>query len=358
MTVPVALRGWFLTGMFHHSSPDSSDYSIVYFIMLLFKESQDFSIMDYLFRLFRLIFCSIAVFCAIARASAEDSSVPASDSSAQLLPKYYIRLNLSRFFLQSDAFYKRQYLAEGGPALDFHLLTMHNITFIINTAFRLGMGEIPDGVRFNFIDLTTNLDPFFEIPVGDYLLSTGLSHNCIHEVDTSEFPITYYNVVHLALSSPQSRLNKYYSKLAQDTLFSIGNRISWQVEADYYLKQFFGLVDPGKLNGYWPNIFQLASEGRYAIYRKYDWIFTLFGEAAIGIFDKNDGFTARSGSGFYWKVTTGVQAFFTRGREGGSFYLKYYLDDMPARKKDPPLTRGNARFSRNGLLEIGFQVFN
>jgi hypothetical protein len=310
-------------------------------------------------RLVRLSLCTIAVFCVTATAVTEDSlSFPSPHSSVKLLPEYYLRLNLSRFFLRSDSFYKRQYLAEGGPDLDFHLLTIHNAKFIINTAFRLGMGEIPDGVTFNFIDLTTNLDPFFEIPVGDYLLATGLSHNCIHEVDTSEFPITYYNIVHLALSSPQTRLNEYYRRLVHDTLFSIANRNSWQVEADYYLKQFFGLVDPGKLNGYWPNIFQLASEGRFAVYRRFGWIFTLFGEAAVGIFNRKDGFKVRSGSCFYWKVTTGVQAFFTRGTQGGSFYLKYYLDDKPARKKDPPLTLGNARFSRNGLLEIGFLVFN
>ena len=36
----------------------------------------------------------------------------------------------------------------------------------------------------------------------------------------------------------------------------------------------------------------------------------------------------------------------------------HYLDDLPARRKSPAFTLGNARFSRNGLLELGFLVFN
>lgn len=307
----------------------------------------------------RLSLCLIVVFSSVTAAIPADSTTSSSQKqSLRLLPDYFIRLNVSRFFLRSDSFYKRQYLAEGRPDLDFHLLTINNIRFIINAAFRLGMGEFGDNIAFNFIDLATDLEPLFEISVGRYLLSTGLAHNCIHEVDTSEFPITYYNMLHLGIASPQIRLNEYYRQLVKDSLFTIGNRIAWQVEIDYYLKQFFGLVDPGKLNGFWPNSVQLASDGRYAFLRKYNWIFALYGETALGFFNKDDGFSVRNGTSVYWELSLGIQAFFTSGRQGWSFYGKYYLDDLPARKKDPAFTLGNARFSRNGLLEIGFQVFN
>ncbi|MBN1577503.1 MAG: hypothetical protein JW913_13175 [Chitinispirillaceae bacterium] len=279
--------------------------------------------------------------------------------SFDLLPDYYLRFNVSTFAFHRDAFFKRQYLAEPHPDLEFRLISYRDvISSIWDVDFVFGLGEVPGNTVFTVLNVAFGINPKFELRLPRLLISTGVAHHCYHEIDKSYFPLVYNNRLHLEASSHNFRINDYFNAFAGDTLFRFENRFSWQIGAAYFLKEFFGVVDPGKLNGSSPLTAELASRSRYAFHRRRSWIFSFRGETTIGLFDTGEGYRVKSNSACYWKQTFGVEAFFSRGARGGCFYLLYHRDDLPRPPDSPEFTLGNSRFSKNGLVQIGMVFFN
>lgn len=276
-----------------------------------------------------------------------------------LLPDYYLRFNLSTFALHRDAFFKRQYLAEPRPDLEFRLLSWNDIVSSVWKAdFRFGLGEVPGNNVFTVLNVAFGIDPTFEVRLPKLLLTTGLTHRCYHEIDRSDFPIVHNNRLHLGASSHNRRRNDFFHGLNNDSTFSFSNRFSWQMDAGYYLRDFFTLVSPEKLNGNSPLVTDVQSTVRYAFHRRRSWIFTFKGSTTAGYFDGTGGYQVTSNGVFYWKQSFGTEAFFIRGTRGGSLHVVYHIDDLPVPPDTPSFTLGNSRFSKNGLLEIGIVFFN
>jgi len=53
-----------------------------------------------------------------------------------------------------------------------------------------------------------------------------------------------------------------------------------------------------------------------------------------------------------------MEAFFTRGKQGGCFYALFHLDELPVPDNAPAVTEGHWRFSKDRLLQIGIIFFN
>jgi hypothetical protein len=275
------------------------------------------------------------------------------------LPDYYLRFDVSTFALHRDEFFKRQYLAEPHPDLEFKLVSFRNIVSSVwDVDFLFGLGEVPGNNVFTVLNVAFGIDPKIELNLPNLRLSGGLAHHCYHEVDKSYFPLVHNNRLHLEAFSPNYRANEFFRTVLDDTLMRQESRIAWQAGAGYYLKKFFGLVEPGKLNGNSPLIAEVTGSGRYAFARRRSWIFSLYGETTLGVFDLNEGYHSHAGGSMYWKQATGLESYFSRGKRGACFYVTYHLDDLPVPPEAPEFTLGNSRFSKNGLAQIGIRFFN
>jgi hypothetical protein len=217
---------------------------------------------------------------------------------------------------------------------------------------------VPGNNVFTVLNVAFGIDPTVEIRLPGVLLSSGLAHHCYHEIDRSDFPLVHNNRFHLGASSHNRRLNDYFHDLHTDSSFGFSRRFSWQVDAGYYLRDFFNLVSPDKLNGNSPLVTEVLSSVRYAFHRRRSWIFTFRGASALGYFNRTGGYHVKSNGILYWKQSFGTEAFFIRGARGGCLYLSYHIDDLPVPLESPSFTLGNSRFSKNGLLEIGIVFFN
>ena len=301
----------------------------------------------------------IALLSGLLLAAPEESVFEPVFRQFTFLPDYYLRFDISTFALHQDAFFKRQYLAEPHPDLEFCLVSYKDfISSVWDVDFLFGLGEVPGNNVFTVLNVAFGIDPKIEFRLPRMLVSTGLVHHCYHEVDKSYFSLVHNNKLHAEIFSPNYRFNEYYRTLVNDSLMRFGHRFSWQAGAGYYLKEFFDIVTPGKLNGNSPQIAELSSGARYAFARRRSWIFTLRGETTAGLFDIGGGYHVKSGGSLYWKQAFGLEAYFSRGVRGASFYLTYHLDDLPAPPNAPDFTLGNSRFSKNRLAQIGVVFFN
>lgn len=293
------------------------------------------------------------------RAFSIDSLFEPVFRTVDLLPDYYLRFELSTFALHGDAFFKRQYLAEPHPDLEFKLLSFNDIVSSVwNVDFLFGLGEVPGNNVFTVLNVAFGIDPKIEIALPSVLLTTGLTHHCYHEVDKSYFPLVHNNRLHAGAASPNMRLNDFFAGLHADTLMRFRNRFSWQADAGWYLKEFFGLVGSDKLNGNSPLVADITSTTRYAFNRRRSWIFSFRGETTLGTFTREEGYRVKAGGPFYWRQGAGIEAYFMRGNHGGCFYCMYHRDDLPVPPDAPEFTLGNSRFSKNGLAQFGIIFFN
>jgi hypothetical protein len=276
-----------------------------------------------------------------------------------LLPEYYMRFDLSAFALHRDAFFKRQYLAEPHPQLEFCMLSFKDVVASVwDVDFQFGLGQVPGNNVFTVLNVAFGYDPKIEVRLRDVWVTGGVAHRCFHEIDRSDFPIVYWNKAHLDASSPNARVNTYWRTLMADKEFLQCNRFSWQAGAAYCLKELFGLADPNKIDGNNPFVWDASAVCRYAFHKRLSWIFALRGETTIGNFSTMNGYYSANRSNWYYRETVGFEAFFIRGSRGGCIYALYHLDDMPAQPNAPAFTLGNSRFSKNGLLQIGLTFFN
>jgi hypothetical protein len=276
-----------------------------------------------------------------------------------ILPDYYTRFDLSTFALQHNAFFKRQYLAEPHPELEFCFLSYKNLIASVWSAdYQFGLGQVPGDNVFTVLNVAFGINPMIELRLRDLRITGGLSHHCYHEIDRSDFPIVYNNKLFCFASSNNSRVNDFFHTLTADNSFSCKNRFAWNAEAGYFLRDFFGLASPDKLNGNNPLLWEAATTCRWAFHHRRSWILAARGESTIGTFSTMGGYHVSNAGNWYWKQAIGGEAYFIRGSRGACLYVLYRLDDLPVEPNAPAFTLGNSRFSKNGLAQIGITFFN
>ena len=275
------------------------------------------------------------------------------------LPDYYLRFDMSTFALHQNEFQKRNFLAEPHPELEFCFLSYKDlVTSVWNVDFQFGLGQVPGDVVFTVLNVAFGIEPTIEVRLKKWTLDFGLAHRCIHEVDRSEFPIVYYNRTFLGGASKNYRLNDYWGRLYNDSAYTFKNRFAWSAEGSYYLRDFFGLTSPNKLNGSNSNVWDASVSLRYSIYKRKSWIFVATSQSTLGMFDPTDGFFPSGSVNWYGMQSLGLKAFFSRGKRGACAFVDYHLDKLPVPLNQPLFTQGKSRFSKDGMLQIGITFFN
>jgi hypothetical protein len=301
-----------------------------------------------------LLFCT-----SLCRAFSVDSLFEPLMRPFDLLPEYYLRFDMSMFALQRDAFFKRQYLAEPHPDLEFCFLSYKNlIASVWQVDFLFNLGQVPGDNVFTVLGVAFGINPTIELRLPHLTTAVGMAHRCFHDIDRTEYPVAYYNKVFCNFASPNYRLNTFYQSVTGPSELTFANRFGWQVSTGHYLRNFFGLVGESKLNGRHPDLWDISSTARYAFYKRTSWVFAARGETVAGVFKREDGFHVPNHGQWYWKQGLGLEAFFTRGSRGGCLFATYHLDQLPIADTSPAFGLGHSRFSKNGLLQVGVSFFN
>jgi len=264
----------------------------------------------------------------------------------RFLPEYYLASDVSMFFFQKDLFFKERYFVEANTNLSFSLIVLGRLYSIWDFAFQFGMGQTPGNVVFDPMDLNFEITPQWEYRFPAFNLQAGLEHRCFHEIDRKDFPTVYWNKVFIAAGSPNMRLKDYWTSLAKQSEWEFADRFCWHVRAGYFLRDFFGLVAPGKLNGQSDRRCEALADSRFAFYRRRSWIVNIRGQTLLGV-SRADGV---DDAHLYWRQLTGLEAHFRPGLEGAMFFVDFILDDLP-------WYQGLPRFSKDRMVQAGFRFF-
>jgi hypothetical protein len=305
--------------------------------------------------LFLTLFLSLCL-----QIQAQDSIPPSADTSlaekltlqmynnVQFFPEYHIAADISMFFFQKDAFLKKRAFIDNNTFLDFELLRHKKISSVWQFNLHTGMGKTPGNVVFDPMDMNFAIIPTVEWRPGGLLVMTGVDHHCFHEIDRKDFKTVYWNKVILNVGSTNLRPAKYWSNLTEDTNWTLKNRLSWNVGASYYMRDFFGIVAKTTINGENKNITDLSTEIRWAIYKRRGWIINAKSVDLVGYYED----TPEQGidKGVYWRTENSAEFNFRKGRNGGMFFVTYTLDKMPKFQEIE-------RFSHDQLLQLGVRFF-
>lgn len=271
----------------------------------------------------------------------------------EFLPEFHLDADLFTFFNHKNSYFKTRYYLENNTNLDFVLISYKKIVYSVwDFQFQTGMGQTPGNIVFDPKDISFGIIPAFEFRIPYVNIQFGNDHHCFHEIDTLGFPTVYYNKGFIAAGSKNMRLYDYWTRMNEDGGWTFLNRVSWYCKASYYVKDFFGLIGPWKINGVNPNVFDCMLDMRFAFYMRRSWIFDARGATTIGYFkrqEKDAGIISEE-KGTFWRQDFGIESMFRRGKRGGILFATFTLDHLP-------LYSGNPRFSKDRLLQIGIRFF-
>jgi hypothetical protein len=271
-------------------------------------------------------------------------------SDFEFLPYYYLRIDLSTFFLHKNTWFKERYFLENNTQFEFTLLSFRQRIYSVwGIDLGVGMGRTPEDVLFDPVDISFGIVPTIEYRARKgHVVQAGVEHRCFHEIDRQELPTVYWNKGFVAGGSPNHRLGEF-RRVLNDTgsaSWTFRNRFAWYARWGFFAKHFGDLVSPSKINGNNDGVQEGFTEVRYAFYRRRSWILNVREYLLLGSYDTGDG-----GYDLYWRQVLGVEAHFRRGQKGGMVFLNYGLDDLPK------YGRSAERFSRDQLLVLGVAFY-
>lgn len=271
-------------------------------------------------------------------------------SGVEFLPYYYLRIDLSTFFLHKNSWFKERYFLENNTNFEFALLNIHErVLSVWGIDFGIGMGRTPEDVLFDPVDISFGIVPTIEFRFRTRdVLQVGVEHRCFHEIDRAELPTVYWNKAFIAGGSRNYRIGEYWRELNDDSpeSWTFRNRFAWYARWGFFGKHFGDLVDPSKINGNNEAVQEGYAEARFAFYRRRSWIlcareYFLLGSYGVGAGEYEA----------YWKQVFGLEGHFRRGAKGGMLFLNYTLDELPG------YNSGTDRFSKDRLLSLGVAFY-
>ncbi|MBN2037435.1 MAG: hypothetical protein JW768_11890 [Chitinispirillaceae bacterium] len=281
----------------------------------------------------------------------EDSSC----SRFQFLTGYHVDAELRYFAFYKSIYYKEHYFLENTADIEFGLLSYEDkVVWIWTFMIKNGMGQTPGLIVFDPIDIGYGITPLLEYRGGTLHFQFGIDHFCFHQIDRQELPTVYYNNPYLGVGSKNMRLYDYWAGLLDNREWTFFDRWSWYVRAGYYVRELFGLVHSGKLNGVNPYVADLTAEFRYCFWQWSGWIVNARTVSLLGYHtDVSDN---PAGEGIALKQELNLEASCRRGAKGSMLFMTFALDRLPlypSKYSDDRVPR----FSYDRLLQLGLKFF-
>ena len=263
-----------------------------------------------------------------------------------LFPRYHLTLDGTLFLNQNTPFQKTRYLIESRSDLVMGMLAFgEHLVWYNRVDVTYGMGRTPGNVVFDPMDLVFNLSPFLELRLLPVVLRTGIDHVCYHEIDRKDFATVYWNRPFVAVETPNARSTEYLRGVTGSGFSGGAGRLAASFSGGYFLKRFFGLVEPRKLNDNNNRILQGEGWVRYAVLVNREVVLVGYLETLAGLWRPPG--EKRT---LYWAQQTGIELYLLRSRQGALFYGTLTLDAMPP-------YYGQPRFSKHKMLRMGIRLF-
>ncbi len=243
------------------------------------------------------------------------------------------------FAFHKNDLFREKYFCETNMNLDLALMEINKSFFwMFRSEIRAGMGNSPYGMLLHPYDVSFAIIPTFEYRFPRIHVSLGLDHRCFHVIDRSPpLPVIYWNKLILCLNSPHRREHPFTNRYIGDEYWKGMNRLVWGFCWGYYMKDFFGLIEPGKMMSparpYYLHDFSFKA--KYGLIRWKHGAFILTGESVLGF--------KYNGRGTYWGQRTGAEALFGLRPFDTSIFVNYILD-------------GGRFDSKDRLFEYGIRV--
>lgn len=307
------------------------------------------------------LFVVVILFLIVQRISAEETPTDFGArffdyiyANFQLLPEFHFDADIHTFFLQKNNFFREHYYITNTTDLEFVFISYKWLYSVWEFQFQNGMGKTPGNVVFDPMDIDYGIVPTFEARLPSVNILAGMDHHCFHEIDRRNQPTIYYNKPYIGVGSKNMRLYDYWENLADNKNPGFKDRFSWFARTGYFLREFFDVADPCKINGINPYVWDISGDFRYNFYQRRSWIVSIRSRSTLGYF--NSTIDNSTGKGVYWRQDASIESYFRRGGRGGLFFIEYTLDDLPSY---PDLTRTirMPRLSNDRLLKAGVRFF-
>ncbi|MBN1131274.1 MAG: hypothetical protein JXA71_19955 [Chitinispirillaceae bacterium] len=276
-------------------------------------------------------------------------------SNTAFLPDYHLDADLKYFSFQKNDYFREHYYLQNSVTFGFSLFSFwKRVHWAGEFHFIHGMGQSPGSIVFDPMDIGYGLLDMVEYRHPAVTLQVGLAHNCAHQIDRQELKTVYYNNPVFAAGSVNFRQSDYRENLLQKECWTFFDRFSWHCRTGCYLREFFGLASPSKLNGINPFITDLHEELRFCFYDTRSWIFDLKSNGMIGYHTDVPGNPA--GNGIGWEGYLTLEAMSRRSAIGAMLFATFGFDKLPLY----PTMDGSGfvpRFSYDRMLQIGIEVF-
>jgi hypothetical protein len=274
---------------------------------------------------------------------------PFFNSNIAFFPHYRCNIDIYSFTFHKDAFFRRQYLAATDLCLEADFIELSDkLIFGAFSNIRFGLGEVPGNVVFTLLNTATNLSLICKYRFNQVQTSFSMNHYCFHDIDDKLFPVIYFNTFRLSAASLFYCENDFWKHLPTGNSWIPCKQPSWNTQLSVYLKNFFGLVTPSKLNDFNDRVCEFKNFNRLALYNQRTIGAALTAEELLGYAELNDN---DGKSLYYWRLNLCAELHL-RGAGGGiTLYTGYILDNMP------PVI-GYPRFSKDQLLQFGIRIMN
>ncbi|MBD3392291.1 MAG: hypothetical protein GF418_09505 [Chitinivibrionales bacterium] len=295
---------------------------------------------------------ALALWCmSAARAGAADSAGAVRDPQPfTFLPELHTAADISRFFFPKSNYFRDVYFLESEMLVEPVWVTYRDVAHCI-TAFEINpnMGEKTEwNVLFNPHAINFAITTIFEFRLKPLIVQVGEDHRCFHEIDRKEFPTVYWNMLYLAAGSHNMRAGDFGARAVSAGEWSLATRLSWYARWGVFLKGFFGIVEDSNVDFENNRVHEARFRARFGLARWRQGLLAVVGRSRVGLWrePEKEGGDASA----YWEQQFGFEASVHKSVRGLAFFVNYILDDIP-------LYRGQPRFSKDRLLEVGFRVY-
>lgn len=295
-----------------------------------------------------LIVCTLMA--PISAAEADSVSAAPGLPRFTFLPALHVSADISRFFFRKNDYFRKVYLLESEISIEpvwvrygdrVGLVSVFDLNPNMGVKGKRNVLFDPMGINFALVTI-------LEFDLKAAVVQLGEDHRCFHEIDRKDFPTVYWNMLYLAVGSPNMRLADFGPRALAAGEWTLRERLSWYGRWGVFLKGFFGLVQDGNVDFENNRVHEASLRLRYGLARRRRTMLSLVGRSRVGLWREREADGGDSKT--YWQQQFGFEAGVHCPPRGFLFFAKYTLDGIP-------LYRGKPRFSRDKLLELGFRVY-
>lgn len=253
---------------------------------------------------------------------------------ADIAPEGHFYQDLHFFANAKDTTMAKRYFLEWTSLGELAFFSVNDrFYFLGNMNFNVGLGSQGGIMIFDPRDVDIAFGLMGEYRFKTMNVSLDINHRCFHQIDQAEtappsaMATMYWNRLTLAASSTQFRRGEFRNVIGKNLPLTLKDRFAWQLGVSYYLKEFFGMLDPSAVSWNVSYDADITGETRCVAYR-WKYMAAMLG-AKTGAYFTNS-------KEVKWNQQLGVALVSTQGTFGLSLFLNWFVVDelQPRQNRD------------------------